>query len=314
MPFPEIILALCGVILLALFGIRTCLIVITVHGQSMAPALEHGDRVLALRFFPYGWIRKGRIVLVWPANDAHMPGITSVCSHIKRVVALEGETFTSPLGGQSWEIPRRHLFVCGDNHEQSIDSRKWGPLPLKNVLGLVLLKLPRKSTQSTTQFAMLLNPGLPTGQVAPAFKAQTLHGEMVTLDHFQGQNVLFLFIAVTELIRKRMPLYLALATDASVHQTRMILVSSSDIRTTGTFAQELQITLPILIAPFDKNTFFRDYRIPSIPCYCLINAEGKIQSSGRASDSFYGWKSLADAWNTGPGKSSKQTQGIERSE
>lgn len=158
MPWYGIILALGGVFLLlcccALLAIRTLLIVITVQGQSMAPTLEDGDRVLALRPLRRRWIQKGQIVLFKQADLDEEADVSFLSVHIKRVVALSGEQYHSsvnPLGyneyvtgeGQAyiWHIPQDYLFVCGDNREQSIDSRNWGPLPLRNVRGIVVKKL-----------------------------------------------------------------------------------------------------------------------------------------------------------------------------
>jgi signal peptidase I len=129
----------------------------------MSPALKHGDRVLVLRRFRLGWIRKGQIVLFLqdPLAQKHPSSLTTF--HIKRVIALAGETFLSsatPLwenehvlcqqSGDAqevvyiWQIPHKHIFVCGDHREESLDSRKWGTLPIQNVHGIVLMKLPRK--------------------------------------------------------------------------------------------------------------------------------------------------------------------------
>jgi signal peptidase I len=146
-----VLLLLCGGGLLLM---RICLIVITVQGQSMSPTLEDGDRLLALRPLWSRRVRKGQIVLFRQIDLDEARVDSALSLHIKRVVALAGEDYLSSAEpgiyseyvtrgdqGDIWHIPQDHIFACGDNREQSIDSRIWGPLPLRNVRGIVVKKL-----------------------------------------------------------------------------------------------------------------------------------------------------------------------------
>ena len=81
---------------------------VTVEGPSMLPTLLPGDRLLVLP----GPVRPGRLVVVSHPRD---PGLLLV----KRADAVDGRTVT----------------VRGDNRSASTDSRHFGPVPRRLVLG-----------------------------------------------------------------------------------------------------------------------------------------------------------------------------------
>jgi len=64
---------------------------------------------------------------------------------IKRVVAVAGEV----APGTTEPVPERHVHIEGDG-PRSYDSRRFGPLPLDSVIGLVVARLSarRGSTDS----------------------------------------------------------------------------------------------------------------------------------------------------------------------
>lgn len=143
---------------------RMFFFLVDVQGGSMRPALEPGDRVLALRFYPARWLRQGQIlVLQFPAGEEipeiH-PSSAERALYIKRLIGLPGETVSIPLtelpasfqqrrtceddaqqGQRVWQVPAGHGFVKGDS--LGLDSTILGPIPLREVLGVVVMKLRR---------------------------------------------------------------------------------------------------------------------------------------------------------------------------
>jgi signal peptidase I len=158
---------------LGLLYLRTSLIIVTVQGSSMLPTLQPGDRVLVWRHYLFRWLKAGQIVLVRrqpaPFTEA-MPenvylNLSALPPFIKRVVGLPGDkvvTYWSDLpefeqrrqrdffddeGNREWCIPDDHLFIKSDNI--GLDSAILGPLPLSELLGVVLVKLPTRQNEET---------------------------------------------------------------------------------------------------------------------------------------------------------------------
>jgi signal peptidase I len=138
---------------------------------SMRPTVEEGDRVLAARFL--SWFadpERGDVVVFHPPGVGDVPQrgarTEARVTFIKRVVGLPGETvqaanghvlicrtpgvachvlsepyarsFTDDFGPVT--VPRHAYFVLGDNRVSSEDSRIWGTLPARNVIGTAFVR------------------------------------------------------------------------------------------------------------------------------------------------------------------------------
>jgi signal peptidase I len=96
--------------------------------KSMEPAVLNGDRILVAktaynRMAP----KKGDIIVfVYPDDRSKR--------FIKRVEALPGDAITLADGTRQ-KVPHGSIYVIGDNRENSIDSRQFGFVPLKDVIG-----------------------------------------------------------------------------------------------------------------------------------------------------------------------------------
>lgn len=113
-----------------------------IPSPSMVPTIEVGDRVVVTRFsYWFGEPQRGDIVVFKYPNDTKI-------DYIKRVIGLPGETvafhdnqlyidgeavaesylspdvLTNDFGPIT--IPENSYFMCGDNRQNSSDSRSWG--------------------------------------------------------------------------------------------------------------------------------------------------------------------------------------------
>ena len=159
------------------FFIRTFVIqAYKIPSGSMKPTLLIGDHILVSKFnygiklpfirstlIPVGTPKRGDIVVfIYPEDRSK--------DFIKRLVGLPGDTVEVRdkqifLNGQPWKethgvhsdslvipgavqprdnfgpvkVPEGKLFVMGDNRDESYDSRFWGFVDMKDVLGKALI-------------------------------------------------------------------------------------------------------------------------------------------------------------------------------
>lgn len=138
---------------------------LTVSGRSMQPAINDGDRIFISKLAygivtPYGekllvqWKKPERNdIIIYLYNDKIV---------VKRCIAVGGDlleysadnVYTLTTGGKqvslteiqynnmknSFSVPDGYILAVGDNYEESIDSRNYGFVPVKNILGKVLCK------------------------------------------------------------------------------------------------------------------------------------------------------------------------------
>jgi signal peptidase I len=128
-----------------------------VDGLSMAPTLEDHDRLIVNKLvYELGDPRPGDIVMLYyPLNPEKM--------FVKRVIAKEGDTvrivdgrvyvndvplhddyvpaeFRSHDDWGPQVVQQGYYFVMGDHRNNSSDSRHWGPVPKKYIVGKVKVR------------------------------------------------------------------------------------------------------------------------------------------------------------------------------
>jgi signal peptidase I len=117
---------------------RASLLVVTVNGPSMQPGLPPGSRVLVLR--GSWWVRTGRVVVLRPVASQRRAKEYLL---VKRVAARAGETVPEsvrPAVGTE-RVPAGKLVVLGDSPAASADSRQWGFAAVRDVIGVLAVRL-----------------------------------------------------------------------------------------------------------------------------------------------------------------------------
>ena len=134
-------------------------LVYTITEDSMAPNFRAGHRLLVrARSIESGAPSRGDAVIIGYDDEPERRSL-------KRVVGLPGESIRLGEGSLfidshhvyepylrglpanlgldelSWTLGDDDFFVMGDNRAHSVDSRKFGPVPLRNIVGRVLFRL-----------------------------------------------------------------------------------------------------------------------------------------------------------------------------
>ncbi|KAA8901689.1 peptidase S24/S26A/S26B/S26C [Sphaerosporella brunnea] len=119
-----------------------CYAVGSTKGPSMLPTIGvSGEWVLISKFHTRGReIRVGDLVSFQHPYDGRDVGV------LKRVIGMPGDFVLkdpTDFTGDMLQVPRGHMWVTGDNLPHSVDSRRYGPIPLAMVNGKILAKAER---------------------------------------------------------------------------------------------------------------------------------------------------------------------------
>ena len=132
-----------------------------VDGESMYPTFQNGNYLIVDEIsYHFEKPKRGDVIVF------RYPGNPSIF-YIKRIIGLPGETVIIKNGTVTIREPdgssrtlnepfisardksynmtdaltNTQYFVMGDNRPRSSDSRVWGPLPARNIIGRVLFRL-----------------------------------------------------------------------------------------------------------------------------------------------------------------------------
>jgi signal peptidase I len=151
----EIVVIIAAAFVIALLVQAFLMKPFTIHQVSMRPTLEEGDRILLNRLsYRFRAEARGDIVVF------HSP-INIDEDLVKRIVAVENDV-VAVSGGKLYvngvaqdepylleqdfsgempetRVPAGHVFVMGDNRNNSGDSRLFGPISTESIIGSAFL-------------------------------------------------------------------------------------------------------------------------------------------------------------------------------
>lgn len=156
-------LRMAALVVLASLGMRAVVVeAFVVPSGSMRPTIVEGDHLLGSKFRYRFWEpRRGEVVVFRPPDEARRIGRADATRYVKRVIAVAGDeveiragvvrvngrVLTEPYVAEApayvfpaQRVPPGHVFVLGDNRNESLDSHRWGFLPCDALLAHVFAR------------------------------------------------------------------------------------------------------------------------------------------------------------------------------
>lgn len=150
-------------VVIASFAMRAVVVeAFVVPSGSMRPTIREGDHLLGSKFHYRFWEpRRGEVVVFRPPEAARHVGSADAPRFVKRVIAVAGDeveirdgvvlvngvALDEPYVAEApvytfraATVPAGHVFVLGDNRNESLDSHRWGFLPERDLIAHVFAR------------------------------------------------------------------------------------------------------------------------------------------------------------------------------
>lgn len=99
-----------------------------ISGNSMHPTLKNNSLIIIDKYlYKIFDIQRGDILILQIKNE----------EVIKRLAFLPGEN--AEFNNETISLKNNEIYILGDNPKESIDSRNFGPVNTKNIIGKIFL-------------------------------------------------------------------------------------------------------------------------------------------------------------------------------
>ncbi len=151
----KIILVLFLAALLTFVLVNYFIFAYKVQGDSMKPVLYQGDRIIVWKWNVLKSLRRFDLIVFYQPDEPQKMLVKRVIGLPGEIIAISnnqilinGKVLNEELGTNSryevyqemlpQKIPAAHFFVLGDNRFLSVDSRAFGFVPEKYIIGKVI--------------------------------------------------------------------------------------------------------------------------------------------------------------------------------
>ena len=143
---------------------------------------------------------------------------------------------------------------------------------------------------------------LKVGTKAPDFTAQTMEGKPMTLTDFASRNIVLLFASTwCGHCKKKFPEWQELYPKAKRAGYEFVLVvTSGSLTDVQTMLDEYKLSIPVLHAPNDTNSFMKDYKVEGTPSCYIVGNDGKVVFAGYPGTEDEIWRKWVNEWEGKP--------------
>lgn len=132
----KVVAAGIGLMALVFAFLRGRFVAVTVQGESMAPTLRTGQRILVRRTRT---VRRGQIVVLANPSESVRVGASPPWL-VKRAAAVPGDPVPDGVP-ETGPVPAGKLVLIGDSTEPGYDSRRIGYFDAATMLGVMVRPL-----------------------------------------------------------------------------------------------------------------------------------------------------------------------------